>query len=76
VDQVAHDAAASIFGPPPPGTFGRATPSLSTSLGIAPTSFEATTLPENDYVTSNVWLDQAHLWDDDSSLGGSNGNDQ
>lgn len=56
-DHLAASAAASIFGPSP-GTSRQATPSLTTSLGVAPTSLEASTVPENVYLTSNVWLDQ------------------
>ena len=33
-----------------------ATSSLNPSLDIATTSLEATTLPENAYLTSNLWI--------------------
>jgi hypothetical protein len=33
-----------------------ATTSLNSSLDIATTSLEATTLPENAYLTSNLWI--------------------
>ena len=42
------------------------------ALDIDPTSLEITTLPENAYVISNLWLD-IHEWNSQPPLGG-NGN--
>ena len=42
------------------------------SLDISPNSLEATTLPENAYLVSNLWLD-THDWNGQSPSGG-NGN--
>ena len=39
------------------------------SLDISPNSFEATTLPENAYLVSNLWLD-THVWNGQSASGG------
>ena len=39
------------------------------SLDISPNSFEATTLPENAYLVSNLWLD-THDWNGQSPSGG------
>ena len=54
-DVLAHTAAATIFGNPF-GMSSIATTSLSPSLDTATTSFEATTLPKNAYLTSNLWI--------------------
>jgi len=42
------------------------------SLDISPNSFKATTLPENAYLVSNLWLD-THVWKRQSPSG-ENGN--
>ena len=39
------------------------------SLDISPNSLEATTLPENAYLVSNLWLD-THIWNGQSPSGG------
>lgn len=72
-DQLARNVASSLFGltPSPHGTSSKAIPSLSVSLGIAPTSLEATTLSENIHEISNLWLGGTQPWD--SPLDGSNG---
>ena len=44
-----------------------ATTSLNSSLDIATTSLEATTLPENAYLTSNLWIGM-HDWVDRTPL--------
>ena len=49
-----------------------ATTSLSPSLDTATTSFEATTLPENVYLTSNLWIG-LHDWGERTPSNG-NGN--
>ena len=51
----AQSAAASIFGTHH-GMSSIATPSIHPSLDTAITSLEATTHPENAYLTSNLWL--------------------
>jgi len=61
----------ALFGP----SFGMFS-SMSTfskpSLDMSPNSRETTTLPENAYLVSNIWLD-SHEWDRQSPSGG-NGN--
>jgi len=71
VDVLAHTAAATIFGNPF-GMSSIATTSLSPSLDTATTSFEATTLPENAYLTSNLWIG-LHDWGERTPSDG-NGN--
>jgi len=39
------------------------------SLDISPNSFETTTMPENAYLVSNLWLD-THVWNGQSASGG------
>ena len=41
----------------------------NSSLDICPNSLEATTLPENAYLVSNLWLD-THDWNRQSPSGG------
>jgi len=41
----------------------------NSSLDISPNSLEATTLPENAYLVSNLWLD-THVWNGQSASGG------
>ena len=69
----AHSTAASIFGSQP-GMSSIAT-CLNSSLDTA-TSHEATTLPENAYLTSNIWIG-IHDWSDqtpsDTTGNGDNG---
>jgi hypothetical protein len=59
---LAHIAAATIFGNPF-GMSSNATTSLNPWLDTATTSLEATTLPENAYLTSNLWIG-LHDWGD------------
>ena len=70
----AQSAAASIFGTHP-GMSSIAT-SLNPSLDTATTSLEATTLPENAYLTSNIWIG-LHDWTNrtpsDATVNGGNG---
>ena len=56
----AQSTAASIFGTHL-GMSSIATTSLNSSLDIATTSLEATTLPENAYLTSDFWIGM-HDW--------------
>ena len=65
-DVLAHTAAATIFGNPF-GMSSIATTSLNPSLDTATTSLEATTLPENAYLTSNLWVG-LHDWGERNSL--------
>ena len=58
---IAQSTAASIFGSHP-GMSSIAT-CLNSSLDTATTSLEATTLPENAYLTSNLWIG-IHDWGD------------
>ena len=51
----AQSTAASIFGTHL-GMSSIATTSLNSSLDTATTSLEATALPENAYLTSNLWI--------------------
>ena len=67
----AQSTAASIFGTHL-GMSSIATTSLSPSLDTATTSFEATTLPENAYLTSNLWIG-LHDWGERTPSDG-NGN--
>ena len=71
-----HTAAASIFGNPF-GMSSTTTTSLNPSLDTATTSLEATTLSENAYLTSNLWIGQ-HDWGDrtPSDATGNGGNGQ
>ena len=73
-DVLAHTAAATIFGNPF-GMSSIATTSLNPSLDTATTSLEATTLPENAYLTSNLWVG-LHDWGDRTSSEGNGGNGQ
>ena len=57
-----QSTAASIFGTHL-GMSSIATSSINPSLYTAITSLEATTLPENAYLTSNLWIRQ-HDWSD------------
>ena len=72
---IAQSTAASIFGSLP-GMSSIAT-SLNSSLDTAITSLEATTLPENSYLTSNLWIGM-HDWGDrtPSDATGNGGNGQ
>ena len=72
---IAQSTAASIFGSHP-GMSSIAT-CLNSSLDIATTSLEATTLPENAYLTSNLWIG-IHDWGDQtpSDATGNGGNGQ
>ena len=75
VEIFAQSTAASIFGTHL-GMSSIATTSLNSSLDIATTSLEATTLPENAYLTSNLWIGM-HDWVDrtpsDVTSNGGNG---
>ena len=57
----AQSTAASIFDSQP-GMSSIAT-CLNSSLDTATTSLQATTLPENSYLTSNLWIGK-HDWGD------------
>ena len=72
---IAQSTAASIFGSHP-GMSSIAT-CLNSSLDTAATSLEATTLPENSYLTSNLWIGM-HDWGDrtPSDATGNEGNGQ
>ena len=68
-DQLASRISEALFAPP----HGMSSMTLSLSnpfLDINPTSLEITTLPENAYVISNLWLD-IHGWSGHSPTGGS-----
>ena len=69
----AQSTAASIFASQP-GMSSIAI--LTSSLDTATTSLEATTLPENAYLTSNLWIGM-HDWGDrtpsDATGNGGNG---
>jgi len=71
-----QSTAASIFGTHL-GMSSIATSSLNPSLDITITSFEATTLPANAYLTSNIWIG-LHDWTDrtPSDATGNGGNGQ
>ena len=71
----AQSTAASTFGSQP-GMSSIAT-CLNSSLDIATTSHEATTLLENAYLTSNIWIG-IHDWSDQtpSDTTGNGGNGQ
>ena len=71
----AQSTAASIFGSQP-GMSSIAT-CLNSSFDTATTSLEATTLPENSYLTSNLWIGM-HDWGDrtPSDATGNGGNGQ
>ena len=72
---LAHTTAASIFGNPF-GMSSIATTSLNPSLDTATTSFEVTTLPENAYLTSNLWIgihDRRNRTPSDSNGNGGHG---
>jgi hypothetical protein len=75
-EQVVHDGAATTFGPS--GMSCGASSSFTTSLGVSPTCLEATTVPKNAYITSNVWLDQGQglHWSSPSPSNGNNGDGQ
>jgi len=64
-DQITARMSDAIFGGPY-GMSSIATSSLNPSLDIATTSLEATTLPENAYLTSNLWIG-LHDWGDRTS---------
>ena len=74
VEIFAPSATASIFGSHP-GMSSIVT-SLNPSLDTAITSLEATTLPKNSYLTSNLWIGM-HDWGDrtpsDATGNGRNG---
>ena len=70
-EQIAARVSNSIFGDPF-GMSSFATTSLNPSLGTVDTSFEATILPENAYLTSNLWIG-LHDWGDRTPSDG-NGN--
>jgi len=73
VEIITQSTAASIFGSLP-GMSSIAI--LTSSLDTATTSLEATTLPENSYLISNLWIGM-HDWDDrtpsDATSNGGNG---
>ena len=73
---IAQSTATSIFGTYL-GMSSIATTSLNSSLDIATTSLEATTLPENAYLTSKTWIGM-HDWGDrtPSDATGNGGNGQ
>ena len=75
VEIITQSTTASIFGSLP-GMSSIAT-SLNPSLDTAITSLEATTLPENSYLTSNLWIG-IHDWGDQtpSDATGNGGNGQ
>ena len=73
VEIFAQSTAASIFG----SQLGMSSIAiLTSSLDTATTSLEATTLPENSYLTSNLWIGM-HDWGDrtpsDATSNGGNG---
>jgi len=72
---IAQSTAAAIFGSHP-GMSSIVT-SLNPSLDTAITSLEATTLPKNSYLTSNLWIGM-HDWGDrtPSDATGNGGNGQ
>ena len=72
----AQSTAASIFGTHH-GMSSIATSSLNSSQDITTTSFEATTLPANAYLTSNIWIG-LHDWTNrtPSDATGNGGNGQ
>ena len=74
VEIFAQSTAASIFASQP-GMSSIAI--LTSSLDTATTSLEATTLPENSYLTSNLWIGM-HDWGDrpPSDATGNGGNGQ
>ena len=59
-DQITARMSDAIFGGPY-DMYSIATSSLNPSLDTATTSLEATTLPENTYLTSNLWIG-IHDW--------------
>ena len=70
----AQSTVASIFGSHP--SMSSIATFLNSSLDTATTSLEATTLPENAYLTSNLWIGM-HDWGDrtpsDATSNGGNG---
>ena len=75
VEIITQSTAASIFGSLP-GMSSIAT-SLNPSLDTTITSLEAITIPENSYLTSNLWIGK-HDWGDrtPSDATGNEGNGQ